>query len=494
MCDTKAYRKNAFVRRLLCDNAVGSIDPTCHPATLQADEVDIMTSERRKRATRRRRRSDMHSNTRPSIVSCLMVAMTTLPTLLYADEERPPPGRRLGDHGTTEASSVSMGEEEEGSDLVRKLIESSGTSFWSRNSRTKEGDDNNASHHHHQQRRLEPLPAFILSHDNNRRWLQEGTSVGIDSFGMTGDTVSDEEYLYGIGRAPQDDDEDQRSKHKGSKKGGKGNGSKSSKKHQKEPPHRPSGNPRPSGNNPRPPTRPSPVVRPTQPRPPSPPTAPTVVPSPSLSPPTQRPPPPTAPTVSPPSLSPPTVPSPLPLPPSSASTFCRVPITISFLQFSAIPPALVVYPDDPNAQDLGTRYVYNNDLRDPETLDELSESRCTGICTRTQSRFVIGGDDEEEEQEVLQLGGGQCSFTYSLFDGERGFTFEATGMVVDSLGGTLAITGGTKDAIGAFGEIELLPINVQADGSFVPAPGDFFLEPLFYLADATLFVPCGGVG
>ena len=130
--------------------------------------------------------------------------------------------------------------------------------------------------------------------------------------------------------------------------------------------------------------------------------------------------------------------------------------------------------------------MYNNDLRDADTLDELVGSRCTGVCTRTQSRFVNNNDD------VVQPGGGLCTFSYTLFDGEREFTFEASGTVVDVVGGTLAILGGTKDAIGAFGEIELRPVNMNNNGTFEPAVGDFFLDPLFYLADAIMFLPCGG--
>jgi hypothetical protein len=129
---------------------------------------------------------------------------------------------------------------------------------------------------------------------------------------------------------------------------------------------------------------------------------------------------------------------------------CRSPISMQFLQFSAIPPAILVFPQDPNDQDMGTRYIYNTDLRDVETLDELVGSRCNGVCTRTQARI------EDASDVVFQLGGGHCTFTYTMFDGNREFTIEASGTIVDSLGGTLSIVGGTKDAIGAFGEITLV--------------------------------------
>ena len=138
------------------------------------------------------------------------------------------------------------------------------------------------------------------------------------------------------------------------------------------------------------------------------------------------------------------------LPPSGGGS-CKDPIRLQFLQFSAIPPAILVFPEDPNVQDLGTRYVYNSDLRDANTLDELIGSRSNGLCTRTQARI------QEISGAVYQLGGGHCQFTYTLKDeGNRELTLEASGTVVDSMGGTLSITGGTKDAIGAYGEMTLV--------------------------------------
>jgi hypothetical protein len=187
---------------------------------------------------------------------------------------------------------------------------------------------------------------------------------------------------------------------------------------------------------------------------------------------------------------------------------------MQFLQFSAIPPAILVFPQDPNVQDMGTRYIYNNDLRDAESLDELVGSRGIGVCTRTQSRL------EDTTGAVLQLGGGHCTFTYTMFDGSREFSMEASGTIFDSLGGTLSIVGGTKDVLGAFGEITLVsarmvkksflktyaivssltdrfilfggktPVNLTPDDDFERDDGDVFLSPLFYLADVVLFVPC----
>lgn len=179
----------------------------------------------------------------------------------------------------------------------------------------------------------------------------------------------------------------------------------------------------------------------------------------------------------------PTVPPPSPTPRPPTPPTCRVRVNVDFLQFSAIPPALFNDPFNPNEQELGTRYVYNDALRDQRTLDEIEGSRGSGTCTRTESRVgndIIG----------LQLGRGYCQFTYTLFDGNKEITFTAAGEVVDSLGGVLSITGGTSSVIGAYGEVELLPVNLKPDGSFEVETGDFFLDPLFYLADASIFVPC----
>lgn len=163
---------------------------------------------------------------------------------------------------------------------------------------------------------------------------------------------------------------------------------------------------------------------------------------------------------------------------------CTITINIDFLQFSAIPPAIFVDPGNPNEQTLGTRYVYNDGLRDQDTLDEFANSRGSGTCTRTQARI---GD----ESIGLQLGRGYCVFEYSLTDSQnREITFTASGDVADSIGGILSITGGSRTTLGAYGEIELLPVNLLPDGNFEIETGDFFLDPVFYLADATVFVPC----
>ena len=62
--------------------------------------------------------------------------------------------------------------------------------------------------------------------------------------------------------------------------------------------------------------------------------------------------------------------------------------------------------------------------------------------------------------------------------------------MADLLGGVLSITGGTSSVIGAYGEIEVIPVNLKPDGLFEVENGDFFVDPLFYLTDASIFVPC----
>ena len=171
--------------------------------------------------------------------------------------------------------------------------------------------------------------------------------------------------------------------------------------------------------------------------------------------------------------------APTPRPPSG----CTVSFNLNFLQFSAVPPAIFNDPSNPDEQSLGTRYIYNDSLRDEDTLDELVGSRASGTCTRIQQRV---GDIEVG----LQLGGGHCQFTYTLFDGNEEITFNVAGDVFDTVGGVLSVTGGSKSVIGAYGEIELIPVNLNPDGTFVVVSGDFFLDPLFYLADASIVVPC----
>jgi hypothetical protein len=227
------------------------------------------------------------------------------------------------------------------------------------------------------------LPVFGVTHEANRRALKADKYSG-----------SDYPPYYSIGRKYS-----KKSTKKSSRKGKGG------------------------------PTAPSPISRPSIPARPSRPSSPTPT-TPSL----PSPPRPSAPSPSPPS----------PTPPIGGG--CKTRVNVDFLQFTAIPPALVNDPSNPSVQDLGTRYVYNDGLRDQDTIDELQGSRATGTCTRTQAR--VGNPNIG-----LQLGSGHCEFAYTLFDGNREITFTASGDLTDSLGGTLSITGGTKSGKEQFVEL-----------------------------------------
>jgi hypothetical protein len=177
---------------------------------------------------------------------------------------------------------------------------------------------------------------------------------------------------------------------------------------------------------------------------------------------------------------PPPVPRPTP-PPSGGGEDCRIPMNIDFLQLAAL-TVVFVDPGNPNAQDIGTTFIYNDAVFNQTSLDEVAQSRASGTCTRIQNRIEFGGGD-------FQPGGGHCVFSYSLFDGNNVITFSAAGDIFDAAGGILPITGGANGLRGAYGEILLEPVNYEG-GRFVRESGDIFQDPLGMLADATIFMPC----
>lgn len=168
---------------------------------------------------------------------------------------------------------------------------------------------------------------------------------------------------------------------------------------------------------------------------------------------------------------------------SAESSQCLDRFSAVFLQFSALPQAIYVDPFTRNTQELGTRFIYSDNLRFLPSLDVVPGSRASGTCTRVQSRL---GNDEIG----LQLGMGHCDFTYRLANGDREVIFTATGEIADSTGGVLSITGGARSAFGAYGEVVITPVTIQPDGSVVSNEGDVFLEPNFYKVEATLVFPC----
>jgi hypothetical protein len=166
---------------------------------------------------------------------------------------------------------------------------------------------------------------------------------------------------------------------------------------------------------------------------------------------------------------------------------CFSAISLVFLQFPAInnpdDPVNPVFVDsnNPDEQDLGTVYIYNDALLN-ENIAELEESFATGHCTRTQMRIPVGDVN-------FVSGGGYCHFTYTLFDGASSYTFNAAGEVFDSFGGVLPVIGGTGDGgfVGVTGVVEVLPFTVTSEGEFVPSDEDVFMGPEIYRVEATLY-------
>ena len=171
-----------------------------------------------------------------------------------------------------------------------------------------------------------------------------------------------------------------------------------------------------------------------------------------------------------------------PVRPTAPSQNCVKSLTVKFLQFSALPPAVVVDPNSPDNNALGTQYVYGDSLYNFTTTDEILNSRAAGVCTRTQQLYSGDG-------LAFQVGGGFCQFTYKLQFESKSISITAAGEVFDRDGGVLAITGGSKEFVGAYGEVELLPAQIVTNGQYSVEEGDFFLAPLVYLGTAEIYVP-----
>ena len=161
---------------------------------------------------------------------------------------------------------------------------------------------------------------------------------------------------------------------------------------------------------------------------------------------------------------------------------CASFLTVKFLQFSALPPGIVIDPNNPDHNALGTQYVYGDSLYNYTTTDEIRDSRASGVCTRTQQLYTGDG-------LAFQVGGGFCQFTYRFRHENKMISIVAAGDVFDGDGGVLAITGGSMDYVGAYGEVELLPAQIVSNGHYSVEEGDFFLAPLIYLATAKIYVP-----
>lgn len=86
-------------------------------------------------------------------------------------------------------------------------------------------------------------------------------------------------------------------------------------------------------------------------------------------------------------------------------------------------------------------------------------STVSASCTRT----TIG-----------DLGGGICQF---VFIDDEGYTISVDGYLAGPLGGPLAITGGTGELVGVFGQMDFFPIFDESDPD---ATGDIFLDAIRY--------------
>jgi hypothetical protein len=131
-----------------------------------------------------------------------------------------------------------------------------------------------------------------------------------------------------------------------------------------------------------------------------------------------------------------------------------------------------VDPSSPDAEDLGTVYIFNDNLANVTidgTVMIMETWFATGSCTRTQNLATRG------------VGGGMCDFVYTLTDSDGNFaTFTASGEVFDGDGGILPITGGARAFIGAAGIVQLTPFVGEFDdqgeliGTLEVWEGDFW--------------------
>ena len=104
---------------------------------------------------------------------------------------------------------------------------------------------------------------------------------------------------------------------------------------------------------------------------------------------------------------------------------------------------------DQNAEDLGTVYIFNDNLfnlTSDDDIQEIGDWFATGTCTRTQNLVTMG------------VGGGTCNFVYTLTDDDGNVaTFTANGEVFDFDGGILSITGGARGFQGVVGQVQITP-------------------------------------
>ena len=149
---------------------------------------------------------------------------------------------------------------------------------------------------------------------------------------------------------------------------------------------------------------------------------------------------------------------------------------IAFNETFAMPGPTAFLAPDTSAGDNGTPELPGTvfiteqvDLLELDGVTPIVGSTVTGTCTRT----TIGAN-----------GGGVCQF---VFIDDEGYSISVDGYLPGPLGGPLAITGGTGDMVGVFGQFDFFPIFSNTD---VNATGDIFLDVIEYevIADIGLVV------
>ncbi len=157
--------------------------------------------------------------------------------------------------------------------------------------------------------------------------------------------------------------------------------------------------------------------------------------------------------------------------------------TVLELQFVQLPPNVtVLIASGASDTAIGTTYIYNDYLL---TINAtiLKGAFVVGYCRRLQE--LVGTTNT-----TLQEGTGYCHFTHTITDANGNeVTFNAAGEVLDRVGGTLAVTGGTGALQGVGGEVQLAPAFQDPNTEF-----DFFVQVQFYVGVATLLLPTSGGG
>lgn len=142
---------------------------------------------------------------------------------------------------------------------------------------------------------------------------------------------------------------------------------------------------------------------------------------------------------------------------------CRM---VAFNETFAISgPTIFIAPDTTNAEIgtpslPGTVFITERvNLLEIDGVTPIEGSTVSGTCTRT----TIGDE-----------GGGICQF---VFIDDDGYSISVDGYLPGPLGGPMAVTGGTGELLGVFGQLDFFPIFSDTDPN---ATGDIFLDVIEY--------------